>query len=85
MSVCLSVCILALVIRHEEAMRHIILSYVFCQAVQYSAHYVKQEKSSGQVTELKCASSFPLTVCMKAVKRSKLPDIVITVHISVCM
>ncbi len=85
MAVCLSVCILALVILHEEAMRHIILYYVFCQAVQYYPLYVKQQKSSGPVIELNCPSSFPLTVCMKAVKRSKLPDIVITVHISVCM
>ena len=85
MAVCLSVCILALVIRHEEAMRHIILSYVFCQAVQYSPLYVKQQKSSGPVIELKCASSLPLTVCMKDVKCSKLRDIVINVHISVCM
>ena len=73
----LSVCILALVIRHEEAMRHIILSYVFCQAVQYSAHYDKQEINSGPVIELKCASSFPLKACMKDVKCSKLRDIVI--------
>ena len=85
MAVCLSVCILALAIRHEEAIRHIILSYVLCQAVQCSAHYVKQEKSSGQVPELKCASSIPLKVCLKDVKCSKLPDIVINLHISVCM
>ena len=85
MSVCLSVGILALAIRHEEAMRHIILSYVFCQAIQYSALYVKQEKFFGQVIELKCASSLPLTVCMKDVKCSKPRDIVINVHISVCM
>ena len=75
-NVCLSVCPYScLAILHEEAMGHIILSYVFCHAVQYSAHYVKQEKSSGQVIELKCASSFPLTVCLKDVKCCKLQDI----------
>ena len=83
MADCLSVFLLKL--SDMEAMRHIILPYVFCQAVQYSPHYVKQEKSAGQVIELKCVSSFPLKVCMKAVKCSKLRDIVINVHISVCM
>ena len=84
MAVCLSVFLLLL-----SGMKRpfAILYYPTCSVRLYSILHImsKQEKSLGQVIELKCASSFPLKVCMKEVKCSKLRDIVINVHISVFM